>query len=331
MTNFRVLVTDYAWPTLEIEQAILAEVGAELVVAETGEAAELVALAGEADAILTCWKQLPPAALTAATHCRIISRYGIGLDNIPLNTATELGIVVTNVPDFCLDEVADHVLALILAFARRITVFNRETSQGQWALQSGQGMSRLRGQTLGVIGYGNIAQNLVPKAYALGLNIIVYTPRLATNAVAPYGQATNDLTELLAQADYVSLHVPLTAETEQMINAARLQQMKPTAILINTARGGVINEADLYRALAEGWIAGAGLDVMTQEPPVADHPLLKLANVIATPHAAFYSEAAIAELQTKAATQVAQALRGETPGNVVNKSVLAQTNCRLLK
>ncbi|NJN84292.1 MAG: C-terminal binding protein, partial [Caldilineaceae bacterium] len=276
MTQYRVLVTDYAWPSLTIEQEILRGVDAELIVAQDGSPDEITRLAPEADAILTCWKQVPPAALDAATRCLIVSRYGIGLDNIPVDHATRLGILVTNVPDFCLEEVSDHVMALLLACARRVVRFARETRDGVWNLQSGRGMPRLRGQTLGLIGYGNIARALVPKARGFGLEIIAYTPRLAADALGATGVATNDLDFLLRQSDYVSIHAPLTAESRGLIDARALRQMKPSAYLINTSRGAIIDEVALYQALAEGWIAGAALDVTDPEPPAASNPLLAL-------------------------------------------------------
>ena len=300
---FRVLVTDYAWPTLEIERAILAEVGAELVVVPHGTPDEIIALAEDVDAILTCWKQVPPEALDAAPRCRIVSRYGIGLDNIPVAHATELGIVVTNVPDFCLDEVAEHTLALILACARRIVPLVDATRQGIWNQDGMPGLPMVRGQVLGLVGYGNIAKAVAERARALGLQIIAYTPRLAPDALAPWGRATNHLPELLTTADYVSLHLPLTPATRGMINGEALATMKPTAYLINTSRGAIIDEAALIHALDTGQIAGAALDVLSREPRPADLPLLSPRRVFASPHAAFYSEAAIADLVSKARTE----------------------------
>jgi D-3-phosphoglycerate dehydrogenase / 2-oxoglutarate reductase len=327
--SFRVLITDYAWPTLDIERAILDEVGADIVVASTGTADEIIDLAPEVDAILTCWQQVPAAALDVATRCRIVSRYGIGLDNIPVAHATELGIVVTNVPDFCLDEVAEHTLALLLACGRRIVPNAEATRRGAWNQTLAAGMPRLRGQTLGLVGYGNIAQAVAERARALGLQVIAYTPRLAQDALASWGRATNDLAELLAAADYVSLHLPLTEATCGLFDAAALAQMKPTAYLINTSRGAIIDEDALLAALESRQIAGVALDVMSSEPPPPDHPLLHHARVIATPHIAFYSEAAIVDLATKAAHHVAQALRGEVPSRVVNPAVLKKPHCRI--
>ncbi len=315
----RVLVTDYAWPSLDIERSILGAAGAELVVAESGEADELVALAADADAILTNWKRLPPEALDAAPRCLLVSRYGVGLDNIPVDHATELGILVTNVPDFCLEEVSDHAMALLLACARRVVGFARATRRGVWDLAAARGLPRLAEQTIGLIGYGNTAHALVPKARGFGLRVLAYTPR-ATPAAGEV-ELTNDLDRVLTESDYISLHAPATLETAGLIGERELRSMKPTAFLINTSRGALVDEGALLRALEEGWIAGAALDVLRLEPPAADHPLLALDNVIVTPHAAFYSETAIAELQFKAATNVAGVLTGSLPYTVVNPGV----------
>lgn len=324
MAHWNVLITDYAWPTLEIEREVLAQVDAQLTVAQTGDEAELITLAPLADAILTCWKHVTPAVLAAAPKCRIVSRYGIGLDNIAVAEATRLGIVVTNVPDFCRAEVSDHVMALILTWVRRVVPFANATRRGEWNLGAEREIPRLQGQTLGLVGYGNLARAVVPKALAFGLKIMAYTPRLATDALTPFGTVAPSLEVLLHESDYVSLHVPLTDETRGIINEDRLRQMKPTALLINTSRGAVIDEAALAKALHEKWIAGAALDVLTQEPPPPDHPLVGMENVLLTPHAAFYSTAAIADLARTASQQVVQALRGEMPNNVVNPTVFTQ-------
>ena len=336
MSHPHVLITDYAWPSLDVERSILEPLGATLLVAERGDQDELLRLAPQADAILTCWRQIPVAVLEAATRCRLVCRYGIGLDNIPVRRATELGMLVANVPGFCVDEVSDHVMALLLACARRLPQYLAATRRGVWNQQlddvgslTTQSIPRLRGQTLGLIGYGSLAQALVPKALGFGMKIIAYTPRLSPDALSPFGRAVNDLGLLLSEADYVSIHVPLTDETRGLLDAAALRQMKSTAILINTSRGAVVDESVLVQALQEGWIAGAALDVLASEPPPPDHPLLSLPNVMVTPHVAFYSAAAIEELARRAAEQVAQVLRGEVPVHLVNPAVLNKPLCRL--
>jgi D-3-phosphoglycerate dehydrogenase len=318
-----VVITDIAWPSIEIERDVLAPIGAELVLAQRGDEEELVRLAPGADAILTCWQKVTARVLDAAQRCRIVARYGIGLDNIAVDRATELGILVTNVPDFCLDEVSDHAMALLLTAARRVAAFADETRQGVWNPAAGRALPRLRGQTLGLIGFGAIARTLVPKALGFGLEVIAYTPRLRADEPMPGVRAVAGLDELLARADYVSVHAPLTPETRGMIGAAQLGRMKPTAWLINTSRGPIVDEVALVDALRSGRIAGAALDVFAAEPPAADHPLLSLPNTIVTPHVAFASEAAVRDLQRRAAERVAEALRGELPRNVVNPAVVS--------
>lgn len=329
MPPLKVLVTDYAWPSLKIEEKILKSVNAKLLVSETGDDAELLSLAPKADAILTCWKPISEAVVDAATKAIIISRYGVGLDNIPVEHATKKGILVTNVPDFCTEEVSDHAMALLLACARNIVKHVDATRQGRWSPQEAGRSARLCNQTVGMIGCGKTARALIPKALGFEMKIVAHSPRIIEGALAPFAKTTRKMKEMLNQADYVSVHVPLTEETRGMVNKKIFKQMKSTAYLINTSRGAVVNEADLIEALDTGQIAGAALDVLAKEPPERDNPLLEMDNVIVTPHAAFYSDDSISELETTAATQVAQALSGQMPSNVVNKAVLEQSNLRL--
>lgn len=306
---------------------MLAAAGAELLVAESGDPDEVVALAPGCDAILTCWKQVPPAALDAAPGCLVVGRYGVGLDNIPVERATELGIVVTNVPDFCVDEVAEHTLALILALNRQLVAFSRQTRAGEWDNSAAGPLHRLAGQTLGLLGCGRTGAAIAARARALGLRVLAFT---RSERELPEGvERVAKLDELLAAADFVSIHVPLTAATTGMIGEPELRRMRPSASLVNTARGGVVDQAALVRALREGWIAGAGLDVLAAEPPDPNDALLQLDNVVVTPHAAFYSEEAIADLQQRAAANVAGVLRGEVPDNVVNPEVLVRPDLRM--
>ena len=328
MTN-RILITDIAWPDLDIEREVLAAVDGEIMLAGGGTPEEIIALAPQADAILTCWKDVPAEALDIAPNCRVVSRYGIGLDNIPIGRATELGMLVTNVPDFCLEEVSDHVMALLLATARQLFPLARTPDRSGWTRDTPRPIPRVRGQTLGLIGFGNIARALVAKALGCGLRVIAFTPRLRAEDAPEGVEVTNDLSVLLAASDYVSIHCPLTDETAHLIDANALAQMKPSALLINTSRGGVIDESALIRALKDGQIGGAALDVTDPEPPSADNPLLALENVIVTPHAAFYSVAATAELARKAAQNVVTVLQGGVPKTLINKAVLEQENCRL--
>ncbi|MEM7129727.1 MAG: C-terminal binding protein [Chloroflexota bacterium] len=328
MSKFKVLVTDYAWPSLALEERILRQAGAELIVAESGDEEELVQLAGGVDAILTCWKSVTAAVIEAATKCQIISRYGVGLDNIDLSYATEMGILVTNVPDFCQEEVSDHAMALMLACARRIIPFSRATSRGEWNPKAHPQIPRLRGQTVGLVGCGHIGKALIPKALGFEMKVCAYTPRITETALAPFGKTTRQLSFLLRHADYLSIHAPLTEETRGLIGEKELREMKPSAFLINTSRGDIVDEDALLKALEEGWIAGAALDVLWDEPPPPDHPLLQMDNVIITPHAAFYSETAIEELAERAAIHVVQVLTGEEPNHLVNPEVFERSNRR---
>lgn len=315
---FTVLVTDYAWPDLELEQSILAEAGAEIVAAPTGVEQELVLLAADADAIMTCWAQVAERVIEAAPKLRVVSRYGIGLDNIPVDLCTRRRIPVTYVPDYCVEEVSDHALALLLACARNVAFFHLKTKQGEYDLKAGPPMRRLRGQVLGLVGLGRIARTLVPKAKGLGLHVIAATP--SGNA---YGLDVEmvSLDELLARSDYVSLHLPSTRETRHRIGAAQLARMKPTAYLINTSRGALVDEAALADALERRQIGGAALDVFDPEPPDLSRPLLRSERVVVTPHAAFWSAESLEELRRRTATQVVDVLSGRTPENVVNPEV----------
>jgi len=325
----RILITDIAWPDYEIEKEVLSAVEGEIMLAGGGTPAEIIELAPRADAILTCWKDVPPEALDIAPDCKVVSRYGIGLDNIPIGRATELGMLVTNVPDFCLEAVCDHVMALLLATARQLLPLARNPDRSGWTRETPRPIPRVRGQTLGLIGFGNIARALVPKALGFGLRVIAYTPRLRQNDAPEGVEVTNDLAALLSTSDYISIHCPLTEETAHIIDEAALAQMKSSALLINTSRGGVIDEEALILALQDGRIGGAALDVTDPEPPSAENPLLALENVIVTPHAAFYSVAATAELARKAAANVVTVLQGGVPKTLVNEEVLDRDNCRL--
>lgn len=265
--RYKVLLTDYAWPDLDIERSILAEYDAELVVAPDRALATLIALAEGVDAIMTNWSEVPAELIDAAPRCRIIARLGIGLDNIDVRHASRRGIPVTNVPDYCLTEVAEHTLALLLALARKIGVFHANARAGRYDLAAGFPLRRIEGQTLGIIGLGQIGRRVAQKAQAFGLQVMVFN---RSPKAPPPGVTLTDIHPLLSHSDFVSLHVPLTAETRHMIGAAHLALMKPTAFLINTARGGLVDHAALAAALQTDRLAGAALDVQEVEPPDLD-------------------------------------------------------------
>ena len=326
--NWKVLITDYAWPSIEPERQVLAEIGAELIAAETGDEAELLPLAPTMDGILTCWKPVRAPVIAAAEKCQIIGRCGIGLDNIDVEAATEHGIIVTNVPAYCIDEVSDHAMGLLLACARKISRFDQAVKKGTWEQNIGPAMRRIRGKTLGVVGFGRIARSIVPKAKAFGLTINVCSPRTDSELIQACGAQKVSFSELLATSDFITIHAPLTPETQGMFSDAEFRAMKPTTYLINTARGGIIDTAALTTALRTAEIAGAGVDVLEVEPPEQNEELLTLDNVIVTPHAAFISEESILDLEVAAATCIAEVLTGKLPKSVVNPSVLEQSNLR---
>lgn len=318
-----VLVTDITWPSTAPEAKVLETVGARLLLAQTGSEEELLALVPQADAILTCFKKVSAAVIRAGPKLQVVGRYGIGVDNIAVDEATRLGIPVTNVPAYCLDEVAEHVMALILACARQVVRYNAAVHAGTWSLRTGMPMFRVRGRALGIVGFGKIGRTLAEKAQAFGMRVLAHAPRANPESLRAHGVQPASLEELLHEADFVSIHTPLTPATRGLMNAERLRSMKPTAYLINTARGAVIDPAALLQALREGWIAGAAVDVFDPEPIPADHPLLQLPNFIVTPHAAFYSEESIVDLETLAAQNVAAILSGRRPAALVNPEVLA--------
>ncbi len=323
-----VLVSDYAWKGLEIERAILARVETRIVAAETGSEDELVSLAPEADGILTCWKPVTAKVIQHAPHCLSVGRLGIGLDNIDVAEATKLGIVVTNVPSYCVEEVSDHALALLLSLARKVTFYDRAIKSGVYDLQAHTPLYRVRGRTLGIVGFGKIGRALYRKATGLGLKVIVFDPYVDRASLAGFEAELVSFAGLLERSDYISIHVPLTAETRALFDAAALRKMKPMSFLINTSRGSVIDGAALLEALDQGVIAGAALDVLPQEPPDLADPLLRHPRTIITPHAAFNSEESLIDLRETAAAQMAAVLSGKRPDNIVNPEVLRQANLR---
>jgi D-3-phosphoglycerate dehydrogenase / 2-oxoglutarate reductase len=318
MSRFRVLLTDRAWPETTIEDRLLGEVGAELIEPPATGEAGLVSVAKDVDAIATNWAKVTDAVIRAAPKCRIIARTGIGVDNIAIPTATELRIPVTNVPDYCVAEVADHTLGLLLACARRIGFFHHRTKRGEYDLQAATPMRRLSTQTLGLFGLGHIGRAVAVRARALGLNVISHT---ASGKDHGTGCAMVPLDTLLADSDFLSLHAPLTDSTRQVINGAALAKMKPTAYLINTSRGGLIDEAALWTALQQNRLAGAALDVFDPEPPDLSQPLFQDERVIVTPHAAFVSEESLTQMRTQALEGIVAALSGRRPQNVLNPQI----------
>ena len=307
-------------PTVEGE--ILAEVGADLVAVQCKGDEEVILNTKDADAILVSLTPITPHIIESSSKMKVIARYGIGVDSIDLQAATAHGIYVTNVPDFCYDEVSDTALSLILAVTRKVVAMHQLIKQRIYDRGRAYPIYKLRGKILGLVAFGRIAQAVAKKATAFGFRILAYDPYSKPENPGDFPVEFVALEDLLKRSDVVSLHTPLTAETRHMISHPQLRMMKPTAFLINTARGPVVDQQALYLALREGWIAGAGLDVLEKEPPDRQDPLLELENVVFTPHYASYSEEAYQEVRAKAARQVAQVARGEIPTCLVNREVL---------
>ncbi len=316
----RVLITDRAWPDCDLERAILAEIGAEIVEPPGTDEQALIEAAHEVDAIGTCWARVTSTVIESAPKLRVVARFGIGLDNIAVETATRRRIPVTYVPDYCVVEVSDHVMALLMAAARKVAFFHHRTKQGEYNLRAGLPLRRIAGKTLGLVGLGRIGQAIVPKARAFGLRIVAHN---ATGEDHGTGCEMVSLTELLQQSDFVSLNLPVTNRTRGMIGPAELARMKPTAWLINTSRGALIDHNALWNALQQDRLGGAALDVFDPEPPDLSHPLFQDERVIVTPHAAFMSEESLVELRTRAARQIADVLQGIKPEQIVNPEIYA--------
>ena len=311
MPQTLIAITDSPFPSLDPAKKALARLDPEYRMANSASADDILAVARDADAILVTYAKLPGELLRQLKNCKAIGRFGLGVDNIDLPAAKELGIAVNYVPDYCLREVSDHAMALLLGLARKVPFSNKLVQSGRWEVPPIVPLRRLEGQTLGLVGFGNIPRALTPKAKAFGFKVLTHDPFVKTDALAAAGVEGVSFDELLARSDFVSVHAPLLPSTRGLMNAVVFAKMKKGAYLINTARGPLVDEPALIAALDSGQLGGAGLDVVTTEPLGKDSPLLGRDNVILTPHTAFYSVEALEELQTKCASDVARVLSGE--------------------
>jgi D-3-phosphoglycerate dehydrogenase len=312
--HFSVVVTDQVFPDVEVERSLIEPAGGELSVAG-GSREEVLATASGADAILNTYFALDAGAIASLERCKVIARYGIGVDNVDLQAARRAGIAVTNVPDYCVEEVATHAVGLILALVRRIPQGNAIVKGGGWGIGQLGEVRRLSELTVGLLGYGRIARRVSRAVAALGARVLVHDPYVPS---VDGGERQVGFDELIATADVLSVHCPLTPETRGIVNAATIKAMRPGAIIVNTSRGPIVSLGDVLGALRDGHLGGAGLDVLEVEPPPSSGELAAVPNLLLTPHAAFYSREAIRESQHKAATQVLKALRGEPLDYQVN-------------
>ena len=309
----RVVLTDQVFPTVDVEREILGRAGGTLEILSDSSPESIRAEAAGADAILTTYAAIDADTIASLQHCKVIARYGIGVDNIDLEVARTAGITVTNVPDYCVEEVADHTMALLLAVWRKIVTGNEVVRKGGWGIAELRPVRRLRGRQLGMIGFGHIGRAVAARATTFGLELRVFDPYIDDSALAGTGVTRiQDLDELLGSSDIVTIHAPLTSGTRGIIGVEAIDKMKDGAVLLNTSRGPIVDTSSVAAALGRGKLSGAGLDVFDDEPPDAAS-LRFLTTLVVTPHAAFYSDEAIAESQTKAATSIVTVLSGGEP------------------
>lgn len=319
--SYTVVVTDCNLGDLDQEMTIFGRSGARVVDGRGLSARALSDVGRDADALLVQWMPLSADVLDRFPRCRAISRYGIGVDMIDLAAATSRGIHVFNVSDYCIDEVATHTMLLLLALNRHLPALTRIVERGAWTMDNLPPIRRVSEQVLGVVGFGRIGKRVVAKARGLGLNVLVCDPLVPPAVVEQHGVQASGLEQLLARSDYVTLHCPLTSATRHLISAAELALMQPSAFLINVSRGPLVDEQALHAALSSDALAGAALDVLESEPPRAGHPLLGLSNVIVTPHVAYHSLEALAELRQTAAHNIVRLFAQQELRNLVNPDV----------
>jgi len=325
----KVVITDYDFGDLDVENEILDAVGAEVIGLQAKSEADLFEVAPVCAAMINQYARIGSETIRRTEKCEVIARYGVGVDIVDVEAATARGILVTNVQNYCTEEVADHAISLWLTLARKLPDYDRATHSGIWRWQSGQPVYRLRGRTMGVVSFGKIGQAIAARARAFGVEVIAYDPFLPAEVATKHGAELVSKTELFARSDYVLMQAPMTPETRHFVSDAEFATMKPGAILVNTGRGPTVDNAALYRALTQGTLAAAGLDDPEEEPAKrahwtpGDNPLFALPNVIITPHAAYYSEESIRAARVTAATQVAKVLTGRPPDYPVNGDLLA--------
>jgi len=315
----KIVITDCDHPSVGIERKILKDINLELVLDHCHTENEVIKIAHDADGIINQYAPITRRVIESLKKCKVIARYGVGVDNIDVEAATEHKIIVANVPDYCVDEVSTHAMALILACARGITLLDRKIREKEWDFTLAKPLFRTKDKTLGLFGLGQIARTVAQKASGFGFKIIAYDPYISK---VERKIELVEFSKLLSNSDFISIHAPLTDKTRNVFGENELRDMKKTAYLINTSRGPIVDEKALYNALENKWIDGAALDVMEKEPPDWKNPLLNLDNLIITPHISFYSEESYVELKTKVAEAVLSVLKGGLPRAMVNPQVI---------
>ena len=322
----KVVVADYDYGDVDIERSIVNGAGFELVAAHSKSEDDVIAVASDADAVLTQYAEIGKRAIDSFKRCRIIARYGIGVDIVDVPEATRRNIVVTNVPnDWCMNEVADHAVALLMALVRKLPHYSRATRAGEWEWQTGRPIQRLQDGTVGLFSFGAIAKEVARRMKGFGVKAVIACDPYADEKDADAeGVRLVPFEEMLTKSDYLVIQAPLTAETRGRFGEAELRRMKKGAILVNTARGPIVKDEDLYRVISDGWLGGAGLDDIEEEPAKRvnwkpTNPLFGLENVIITPHAAYYSEQSIQIVRRFASEEAVRVLQGKAPRSPVNE------------
>lgn len=320
--RFTIVVTDSESDCIDIEIKEAKKIGAKVVRADCRSEEEVIEIAKDADALLVDLAPITKNVIEALNKCQAIVRYGIGLNNINIQAATEAGIYVINLPTFCIEEVSTHAAAMVLALVRKLFQFDKDVKSNIWDFQRQLPMIDLNQSKIGVIGFGKIARLFVIKTRPFGVKHIIYDPFVKDKNIKEFGAIPVKFDELVITSDIISIHAPLNKETRYLFGETQFRRMKKTAYIVNTARGGIIDERALYVALKEGWIAGAALDTMDQEPPSPDNPLFELDNIVLTPHTAFYSETSWKNLHLWAIEEAIRVLSGKIPKNIVNKEII---------
>ncbi|MFC1665440.1 C-terminal binding protein [Pseudomonadota bacterium] len=318
MSTPLVAVADSVFPSLDPAKKALASINAEMKIASEPTVDGILEVARKADGLLVTYANITAEIIEQLENCKVIARTGIGVDNIDVPAATKKGITVTFVPDYCIDEVSDHAMAMLLSMIRKIPFSNQLVQSGRWEMPAVVPIARIRGKTLGLVGFGNIPQLVAVKAQAFGINVIASDPFIDPEIPKSKGVELVEFEAVLTRSDYVSIHAPLTPKTENLFSTDAFSKMKSTAILVNTARGPLVDGDALCAALDAGEISAAALDVAPVEPMPADSPLLGRDNLILSPHTGFYSIDALDELQTKAASDIAAIISGKEAVYPVN-------------
>ena len=323
---WKVVITDCDHGSIEEEKEEFGRIGAELILAQVQGEKDLIQACKEADGLVNQYALLTRKVFENLPKCEVVSRYGVGVDSVDLKAATDLGIIVANVPDYCMDEVADQTISMILTLIRKSTFFDQKVKSGQWDFHQGIPIYRARGKTLGLIGCGKIGLEVAKRISSFGVKVIAFDPYLEK---VPQGIELKDFDSVIKESDFISIHCPLNDSTRHLIGEQAFKKMEKRPLLINTSRGPIVDEKALIQALKEGLISGAGLDVLEKEPPDPLNPLLKMENVILTPHVSFYSVESISQLKRSTAKNVVDVLTGRWPRSVVNREVMGKTRASI--